>query len=614
MVLPSRLKRRQKHQVAASDDESGSSRTKVAPPQDQQDVDSDDSPILSEPRRITEIQPFASSSDAQLETSHPPTVTANKFLVGGSSRTISARSSRRCAVRNQDSVQERRNSVSFKELRSTTISRPASSPQVKRATRSNTSKVTPIVENSKRASYPIEITSDVGTDDSGEDFASLGRPLQRHSRKTKAAGTCVVDEDEDDEVDEGEDEDARPPRSSRKKTRPQLVSDDDSYLVESPTKRRRRNNPTATGKLISSQILKNRRQEQEDLDEDLDFLNDNDSTPDSGRIKKLTEKEQRRLNLEKMKARRDKKPAPASSPNNEVSELDEVDEDEWDAANDVQPGYSEDLDEYEDEFVVDEGTDAIGAADLSEMPLEFTRHAHEGAKYHFRFVVEWMVHNNINPAFQRKDPIYRMAFQKVDDEARGYSNSKLMSAIWKPEFNRALRARPIFTEIEMGGAADFVKPHCAACNRTSHPASFRITLSGKAYHPETLENLKEDKSEDETSDESDDDQSVDVNGQELPDEEHEFYLGSFCKANSARAHALLHWKWHLNDWILDWLQNRGYTSPEHVVERENWSSKKRTKFANKVVDEMVEEEVKNLWRDFKNQLSEAREQKVCGLL
>ena len=85
----------------------------------------------------------------------------------------------------------------------------------------------------------------------------------------------------------------------------------------------------------------------------------------------------------------------------------------------------------------------------------------------------------------------------------------------------------------------------------------------------------------------------------------------FCKANATFAHALLHWRYHLNEWVLDWLKNQGYTSAEKIVERENWSIKKRGDFGNKVVDEMEEKgEIKALYRDFKINLEAAREAKV----
>ena len=87
-------------------------------------------------------------------------------------------------------------------------------------------------------------------------------------------------------------------------------------------------------------------------------------------------------------------------------------------------------------------------------------------------------------------------------------------------------------------------------------------------------------------------------------------LRRFCKANAAIAHSLLHWRFHLNEWVLDWLKNAGFTTADKVVERENWSIKKRSDYANKVVDEMEEKgEIKALYRDFKINLDMARDYK-----
>lgn len=48
------------------------------------------------------------------------------------------------------------------------------------------------------------------------------------------------------------------------------------------------------------------------------------------------------------------------------------------------------------------------------------------------------------------------------------------------------------------------------------------------------------------------------------------------------------------------------------MQREDWSIKKRSDYANKVVDEMEEKgEIRALYRDFENQLDVARNFKVC---
>lgn len=85
----------------------------------------------------------------------------------------------------------------------------------------------------------------------------------------------------------------------------------------------------------------------------------------------------------------------------------------------------------------------------------------------------------------------------------------------------------------------------------------------------------------------------------------------FCKANAETAHALSHWRYHLNQWVLDWLQAQGYTSAEKILQREKWSIRKKRDYANEVVDNMEQKgEIKALYRDFKHNLEAAREAKV----
>lgn len=330
------------------------------------------------------------------------------------------------------------------------------------------------------------------------------------------------------------------------------------------------------------------------------------------RPKKLSEREQRQLNLEKMKTRREKKTT-TTQLTESSAESEQSAEEDWKTI-EIRKTLL-DGDNYDEDFVDDQGSDTLGAPELAQIPIEFTRHAHKSLRSYFTNVVEWLVHNKLNPAFPRDDPIYTLAFQKINDEVKGYANSKLISSTWVADYVRALRARPVYTEVEDKVAG--LERHCQACNRSGHQASFKISLTGKAYDTESLEALKEadDSNATEDSDDETDDGSVDNQGNTLPEETREYWLGTFCKANSARAHALLHWKWHLNDWILGWLEAAGYTSAEQIVAREKWSVKRRSKYANRVVDEMDEQEIQKLWRDFKTQIAEARAQKVYnGLL
>ena len=182
-----------------------------------------------------------------------------------------------------------------------------------------------------------------------------------------------------------------------------------------------------------------------------------------------------------------------------------------------------DDEEYEQDFVDDADVDPSGEppAGWEEMPLEFTRHAHKKAKAHFKDAVEWMVHRKLNPAFPRDDPVYQIAFYKLDDEVKGYSGSKFLSAAWTGDFARAIKARPNLEEIAVPTMFD---TKCDACNRSGHPAKFRITFHGKAYNPETLENLSDDE-----DDKDDDARSLDRNGQPLPPVDKEYFIGRYVE-------------------------------------------------------------------------------------
>lgn len=158
---------------------------------------------------------------------------------------------------------------------------------------------------------------------------------------------------------------------------------------------------------------------------------------------------------------------------------------------DIRQSLLESADEYEEDFVVNDNDGLLGApAGLDQIPLEFTRHAHKEPIEHFKDVVEWMVHNKLNPAFARNDEIYRIAVRKLEDQVQAYAGSK-SSTVWSPEFTNALKMRPEISTRAFKEMSDV----CQACNR-KHPASYRVTLSGKAYDRDTLEDHSDEDDED----------------------------------------------------------------------------------------------------------------------
>ena len=69
--------------------------------------------------------------------------------------------------------------------------------------------------------------------------------------------------------------------------------------------------------------------------------------------------------------------------------------------------------------------------------------------------------------------------------------------------------------------------------------------------------------------------------------------------------------WHLNSWVLDWLKSEGFLAPNQILERAEWSTKRRTKYANGIMDQLAEQGLKELWRDFKIQIDQAKASQVC---
>ena len=166
----------------------------------------------------------------------------------------------------------------------------------------------------------------------------------------------------------------------------------------------------------------------------------------------------------------------------------------------------------------------LGApSELEAAPLEFTRHAHKKAIEHFKDAVEWMVQKKLNPAFNRNDPVYQTAFFKINDEVKTYSASRFMSSAWGANFSRALRARPVFYGVEIPTMFDH---KCDACNRSGHPAKYKITFAGKAYHHDSLEDISDD-DDDEDEGGDDDTKSYDSRGNVIPSVDVEYFVGRY---------------------------------------------------------------------------------------
>lgn len=280
-------------------------------------------------------------------------------------------------------------------------------------------------------------------------------------------------------------------------------------------------------------------------------------------------------------------------------------------------------DDDDEDFINDDDA-PIGAPSEVALPLMFSKMRNAKPREFFKFAIQWMVQKKINPAFSSKDEIYIMTFMKLDDELKGLASSKYHSSAWTPEFSRAIRARPEMdiTEIDPRTRA-IMEPHCEACNRKTHTASFEMHFTGKPYHKETLEPLAVNASDSESDSNSDSSEisstnseealngekpTYDDRGERIPPESKVFSMGSTCNANAQIAHTLLHWKYNLNAWVKAYLERKGHLTDEKLVARDKWSVRKREKLANKIVDQMEQEgEIQKLHKLYKDQVNHALE-------
>ncbi|KAA8651931.1 uncharacterized protein ATNIH1004_000830 [Aspergillus tanneri] len=450
-----------------------------------------------------------------------------------------------------------------------------------------------------------------------------------HPSPEISAPAASEESDEEDVI-------SRPRRKLRRGTAPPktIVLDDsseesESPIPSSPVKRLRHK----TSPVIPQTPRRNLDQDELDLQEDLQDLQDSvvRETRTRGRLANSA-RAQRQIHLDRLRRRRAKEKQDEDDDvqsGSESAQLESAEESSDEADSDgesaiKQPRFhlmreesdvessiasDEDLDRYEKDFVLEDENDRLGVpVGMEDMPIEFSRHSYKQLKDYFQDAVEWMVFNQLNPSFPRSSPIYRVAFEKLEVEVQGRTGSQLLSSVWNTNFRRALLARPYVEETAYPTAENHP---CDACNRSGHPASFDIKIYGKPYSFETLEPLANEDSDEEQS--AEDDLERDRDGHILPDEDIRYYLGRHCKNKATMAHTLTHWRFHLNEWVVDHLQRMGYLSDENILERSHWRQRRKEKYAAEAVGTMIETgEVKKLWHDFHVTLRTARESTTLG--
>lgn len=404
-------------------------------------------------------------------------------------------------------------------------------------------------------------------------------------------------------------------------------STDGDGVPTTPSEQRTSNRVNQTPR---SRRLKSRREHQE-LEEDLQDLQDSDSSwMQSSRTRGAPvnkERERRREYIEILKRRRAGAKEPILLDSEEEEEVGDNgyivnstpkasaavfghDQEPSSEEDDMPP--NPDLDIDEDDFIVSDkeeaSIDRLGRPH-PDIPLEFTSYASAKPRELFIYVIEWLVKNKIAPAFSRHDALWKLAFTKIKDEITAQAGSRLKSSAWTGPFMNALNARPGLTTTQLFQGENFLRG-CDACNKANHPAKYDFVFSGSAYHHDSLEPVDPDSSEAEAEAEADhDNASVDSRGHTLPPVDTHFFLGRYCAANAELAHKFTHWKYNLNEDLMQYLDSQGVLSAEEIVRRERskGGQRKREKEAEEIVDQMKATGViDELWKGFKADLDDAR--------
>lgn len=398
---------------------------------------------------------------------------------------------------------------------------------------------------SQKSRAPIQSSdesSEEADDDSEDDILPSSTRRRQATRIVPQVALEIESDDPDDE----------PPTSPMKRKRPTIISDDEDSDIGSPVKR--------------TKVV-----EESDSDDGLPSMTKlsktthpkSDSPDPSPQVKQKRSPKKHRSAKQKQLEILKRKRAGESNPVLTESESDEEPvrgkplydsdsdalttfEDEEDEEEEEVPEtrkrkspkkpVRENEDEYDSDFVDDDDAGLIGVPDYAMIPLHFTAAAHKPLKEHFAEAVEWCVQNKINPGFsQNLMPIYKSAWNKLEDAYSGLSGSKFVSTSWTRDFTKGLYARPEFNTRRLlpGEAFDILgEVKCEACNRRKHIPTWGISLTGSAYYKDSLAVVEKDDSsteednEDEDSDGEKDTRSLNSKDEPLPPQDKEFMVGA----------------------------------------------------------------------------------------
>ena len=480
---------------------------------------------------------------------------------------------------------------------------------------------------------PTTTFSDLGSPETSDEDDKIlaSMPMSRRGKSKAVADDPFVVSD--DHVRYVSDEDVPSIRTnkSRSKTNEDtfVVDDEDIEYISSEEDDRKSTNKRNSRKVARfHELRKSRRQaeqEQEELEEDLQDLQDSDHENSTNKSRTrggpvTTQRDKAREHFDLLRRRRAGERVPR------VVDSDDEEEEEESEGVDIdfigrpheellsvhssldtdQESVQEQVVEEEDDFIIEEdsATGRLGRPH-PDMPLQFTSFASSKPRDLFPHIIEWLVKNKIAPAFSRDDEVFSLAFDRLEDQVKAQAGSRLISSAWGSEFKRAILARPSMKVVALPGMDEDNLRTCDACNRTNHPARYEFVFSGEPYYKKTLEPV--DNSDDEDEDDLEDGPSYDEDGHILPSVHRRYYLGRFCAANAEMGHKLTHWKYHLNESLMAYLEEQGVLSADAIVARDKMNKKKREKEAENVVDSMEETGVSGeMWKDFENDLNDAR--------
>jgi len=105
----------------------------------------------------------------------------------------------------------------------------------------------------------------------------------------------------------------------------------------------------------------------------------------------------------------------------------------------------------------------------------------------------------------------------------------------------------------------------------------------------------------------------DEDGNPIPKESKQWFIGSVCSSNAETAHTLIHWKHALLDWVDGTLERDGFMAPDQLAKRAKMKPKKLYKVVDKILEGWTDQGIiKALYRDFKNNIDAARNKSTTG--